>query len=190
MDRSAWCRPVACLLAGVLVCCAPRGTPAEPELEAGRVLQVEGGTSFVLPAAYHEVTAASGRTFRLRGGARPSYSTVHVQRRASGEKLGLDETFSLLLAELSRQDSFDLAAIELHYAGEALCLVYAAKFTLLDVPRRQWGVLVDGDDGITAVMMTAPTDNFAEVSLDFAALVASLHYAAPRVPAPHPAAPE
>ena len=111
------------------------------------------------------------------------------QRRASGETLGLDETFSLLLAELSRQENFDLAAIELHYVGEALSLVYAAKFTLLDVPRRQWGVLVDGDDGITAVMMTAPADNFAEVSLDFAALVASLHYAAPKAPAPHPAAP-
>lgn len=182
MDRTPRIRAAARLLALVAVAvagCAPRGTPAPPQAEAGRVVALQGGLSFVLPPAYHEVTAASGRTFRLRGGAKPSFATVHVQRRASGETLGLDETFSLLVAELSRQDNFDLAALELHYAGEALCLVYAAKFTLLDVARRQWGVLVDGVDGITAVMMTAPTDGFAEVSLDFAEVLASLHYAPP-----------
>lgn len=168
-------RALACLLTGVLASCGPQGTRAEPEVEAGRIVQLAGGLSFLLPPAYHEVTAASGRTFRMRGGAKQSYGTVHVQRRASGVTLGLDETFSLLVAELSRQDGFDLSALELHYAGGALCLVYAAKFTLLDVARRQWGVLVDGEEGITAVMMTAPAEGFGEVSLDFAGVLASLY---------------
>lgn len=178
-------RALACLLTGALFGCGPRGTRSEPEVETGRTVQLAGGLSFLLPPAYHEVTAASGRTFRLRGGAKQSYGTVHVQRRASGATLGLDETFSLLVAELSRQDGFDLSAMELHYAGGTLCLVYAAKFTLLDVARRQWGVLVDGAEGITAVMMTAPAEGFGEVSLDFAGVLASL-YVDPRVGAPPP----
>ena len=169
--RTALCALV--FAAWASACSRPNATPkAEPD--ASRTIYLGDGFSFRLPAAYHEVTTGQGRTFRLRGGAKPSYSTVHVQRRLAGQPVGLDETFSLLLADLTRQDNFDLSSMELQVVGRSLALVYAARFSLLDVPRHQWGALLDGPQGITAVFLTAPQDGFADASLDFLAVLASL----------------
>ena len=141
----------------------------------GREVLLPDGLGFTMPNAYHESTSRLGRTYRVRGAATPSYSTIVVQSRAAGYPVALDEAAALTLARLEQLDNFDLIDEQLLFVGDDLALVYAADFDLLDVRRRQWGVLIATPQGLTAVMMTSPLEAFAAASDDYLTVLHSLH---------------
>lgn len=141
----------------------------------GREVLLPDGLAFTMPNAYHESTSRLGRTYRVRGAAVPSYDTIVVQSREAGYPVALDEAAALTLARLEELDNFDLLDEQLMVVGSHLALVYAADFDLLDVRRRQWGVLIATPTGLTAILMTSPHDAFLAASDDYATVLHSLH---------------
>lgn len=140
----------------------------------GKDVFMPDGLAMTVPAVYHESVGNTGRTFRIRGGAQASYNTIHVQNSDVGVTVPVDEAFSMVLARLRAQDKFDLLDVQLSFIGPYLALSYAADFSWLDVPRRQWGVLVERPHGIVAILMTAPIDRFLQAASDFQSVFDSL----------------
>lgn len=159
--------------------CAP-SSPVARSLEApGKSVLLEDGVSFWVPADYHEMPNTQGRSFRMRGSAKASYDTIVVQRREPGAPMLLDQALSDILSRLEALEQFDLLDVQLHYVGPYLSITYAADFGLLDVARRQWGVLIGTDTGILAIFMTSPKDTFFEASDDYLSLLHSLSVVSP-----------
>jgi len=146
----------------------------------GKEIVLPDGIAFGVPNAYRETPVKSGRSFRLRGASKPSYESIVVQRRQMGAPTLLDEALSHALMRLEALENFDLLDVQLHFVGPHLALTYAADFDLLEVPRRQWGVLIGTEAGIVAIFMTSPKETFHEASDDYMSLLHSLH----AVPAP------
>jgi len=164
--------------------CGPAGPGAGQPQGVGKEILLDDGIGFAVPNAYHETPTPSGRTFRVRGASKPSYETIVVQRREMGSPALLDDALSQALVRLEALDNFDLLDVQLHFVGPHLALTYAADFDLLEVPRRQWGVLIGTEAGILAIFMTSPKETFHEASEDYMSLLHSLHaVAAPAAPA-------
>jgi hypothetical protein len=163
--------------------CGPLGPGAVQPQAVGKEVLLDSGIGFEVPNAYHETPAGNGRTFRMRGASKPSYETIVVQRREMGSPTLLDDALGQALMRLEAQDNFDLLDVQLRFVGPHLALTYAADFDLLEVPRRQWGVLIGTDAGLLAIFMTSPKETFHEASEDYMSLLHSLHaVAAPATP--------
>jgi hypothetical protein len=148
--------------------------PWQPPAEAGKDVFFDDGIGLTLPVAFHEVAGGPGRTFRERGASEDSYATVHVQQLHVGTPLALDEAFAMVLGRLREQQKVDLQDEQLRFVGRELALSYVADVTLLDVPRRQWGVLVGRPQGLFGLFLTAPAAQFADSALDFQGVLDSL----------------
>ena len=175
---------LAALLLWAAPGCGPMGPSAVQPEAVGKEILLDNGIGFAVPNAYHETPVKSGRTFRVRGASKPSYETIVVQRREMGSPALLDDALGQALMRLEAQDNFDLLDVQLRFVGPHLALTYAADFDLLEVPRRQWGVLIGTEAGILAIFMTSPKETFHEASEDYMSLLPSLHaVAAPAAPA-------
>jgi hypothetical protein len=175
--RSCWARFSGALaLLSVMACnlwhLGPEAELQEPE---GKDVILGDGVALTIPVAYHEVAARTGRAFRLRGAQGPSYSTIVVQSRTSDHPILLDDALGLTLARLEALENFDLLDVQLFFVGRHLAVSYAADFDLLDVRRRQWGVLIFTARGLDAIIMTNPQDAFNTASSDYFSLISSLH---------------
>lgn len=170
---------------GQMLSCMPMaGRSPVPEAVGADVLLADG-VGFVMPNAYHETPSRHGRSYRIRGAAKPSYDTIVVQRREQGGPMLLDEALETVLHQLEPLEHFDLLDVQLLFVGPHLAMSYACDFDHLEVPRRQWGVLVATEHGIVAIFMTSPKETFNEASDDYMSLFHSLH-ATPAGTAPNP----
>lgn len=154
--------------------CSPAGKPWQPPTEVGKDVYLDDGLGFTLPVAFHEV-GGLGRNFRERGASEASFSSIHVQQVQAGTPLPLDEAFSMVLGRLRSQQKLDLLDEQLRFVGDELALSYVADITVLDVPRRQWGVLIGRPEGLVALFLTVPLDHFDDAALDFQGVLDSLH---------------
>lgn len=154
--------------------CSPVGKPWQPPAQVGKDVYLDDGLSFTLPVAFHEV-GGPGRNFRERGASEASFSSIHVQQVRAGAPLPLDEAFSMVLGRLRAQQKLDLLDEQLRFVGDELALSYVADITVLDVARRQWGVLVGRPGGLMALFLTVPLEHFDDAALDFQGVLDSLH---------------